>query len=250
VRRHRNQQLSYQPYTSHSSPSYNKPSQGEAGGPTVTTLAAGVGNKKSRPDNYGNLGSHDSVPVRPKLAHQRTTEDRPSPPDSSIPLRTAHRNSSSSHLSASAHTISTNVNAAVSASSASPLSNARAPGAVPIHEVFVVHHDGGAPPPVTVYALPGSRVTELPPGYDFAGGRPGSAAGHSPVQPQPGLVGDDSPSVFTTPQPAHRDQKASYTPRPATGSSSTSPQPTSSTFDERARAATAPRSLPSTPQMQ
>ncbi|CAG7846141.1 SubName: Full=Uncharacterized protein {ECO:0000313/EMBL:CCA70980.1} [Serendipita indica DSM 11827] len=34
------------------------------------------------------------------------------------------------------------------------------------HEVYVVHHDAGLPPPVTVFALPGTRVTELPPGYD------------------------------------------------------------------------------------
>ena len=34
------------------------------------------------------------------------------------------------------------------------------------HDVYVVHHDGGLPPPVTVFALPGTRVTELPPGYD------------------------------------------------------------------------------------
>lgn len=33
-----------------------------------------------------------------------------------------------------------------------------------MHDVYVVHHDAGAAP-VTVYTRPGSRVTELPPGY-------------------------------------------------------------------------------------
>ncbi|KAG8806450.1 hypothetical protein FRC17_004986 [Serendipita sp. 399] len=34
------------------------------------------------------------------------------------------------------------------------------------HEVYVVHHDAGLPPPVTVFTRPGTLVTELPPGYD------------------------------------------------------------------------------------
>lgn len=34
------------------------------------------------------------------------------------------------------------------------------------HEVYVVHHDGGLAPPVTVFTRPGTRITELPPGYD------------------------------------------------------------------------------------
>ncbi|PVF99123.1 hypothetical protein CPB86DRAFT_814247 [Serendipita vermifera] len=40
------------------------------------------------------------------------------------------------------------------------------PAAPPTHEVYVVHHDGGLAPPVTVFTMPGTRVTELPPGYD------------------------------------------------------------------------------------
>lgn len=35
-----------------------------------------------------------------------------------------------------------------------------------MHDVYVVHHDAGLPPPVTVFTRPGTRVTELPPGYD------------------------------------------------------------------------------------
>jgi hypothetical protein len=36
----------------------------------------------------------------------------------------------------------------------------------PMHEVYVVHHDAGLAPPVTVFTRPGTLVTELPPGYD------------------------------------------------------------------------------------
>jgi hypothetical protein len=36
----------------------------------------------------------------------------------------------------------------------------------PTHEVYVVHHDAGLAPPVTVFTRPGTLVTELPPGYD------------------------------------------------------------------------------------
>jgi hypothetical protein len=35
-----------------------------------------------------------------------------------------------------------------------------------MHEVYVVHHDAGLAPPVTVFTRPGTLVTELPPGYD------------------------------------------------------------------------------------
>ena len=35
-----------------------------------------------------------------------------------------------------------------------------------MHEVYVVHHDAGRAPPVTVFTRPGTVVTELPPGYD------------------------------------------------------------------------------------
>lgn len=34
------------------------------------------------------------------------------------------------------------------------------------HDVYVVHHDAGLPPPVTVFTRPGMVVTELPPGYE------------------------------------------------------------------------------------
>lgn len=36
----------------------------------------------------------------------------------------------------------------------------------PTHEVYVVHHDAGLAPPVTVFTRPGTVVTELPPGYE------------------------------------------------------------------------------------
>ena len=32
--------------------------------------------------------------------------------------------------------------------------------------MYVVHHDGGRPPPVTVFASDGTEVVELPPHYE------------------------------------------------------------------------------------
>ncbi|KAG8827023.1 hypothetical protein FRC19_005991 [Serendipita sp. 401] len=45
-------------------------------------------------------------------------------------------------------------------------SNNQQPQPQPPHEVYVVHHDAGLPPPVTVITHHGTVVTELPPGYD------------------------------------------------------------------------------------
>ena len=205
---------------------------------------------RKRPINFGPLDS-------PKSARQRTPDGHSSPPESSIPLRTTFRNSSSSHLSASSPT---SVNPPPLPSSIHTVSNPPVPGAQPIHEVFVVHHDAGAPPPVTVYALPGSRVTELPPGYNFGSRPPSNAGGHSPSQPQLALVGEHPPPGSPPSLYSRRDQKASYTPRPSLAPTTSFPppsfpppdliSPTSSTADERARAVTPTRVLPSTPQMQ
>lgn len=43
----------------------------------------------------------------------------------------------------------------------------RSPGGGAQH-VYVVHHDGGRPPPVTVFTSDGTEVVELPPQYDSA----------------------------------------------------------------------------------
>ena len=278
VRRHRNQRPTYNFDSGHSSPLDNSPPRRDTSRPTFTPLAAGGiadihsysalsnsndSRSRKRPTNYGPLDSND--PPTPNLARQRTPDAHSSPPGSSIPLRTTRRNSASSHFSAASPT---NTNPPTSASN---------PSGGQVHEVFVVHHDGGAPPPVTVYALPGSRVTELPPGYaDFGGRSPENAA--RPSQPQLALLGDHpspasaSPSYFS-----HRDQKAAYTPRPAPPPSSSfssppttfssppttySPPPTTyspppdppspqpRTPDQRGRAVTPTRVLPSTPHLQ
>lgn len=224
----------------------------ESNHPTFTPLAGGanteihsymaldnsVDRSRKRPNNYGPLDS-----PTPNSARQRTPDGRSSPPGSSIPLR--HRNSTSSHFSA---TSPTGGNPPPSSSSINPTSSPPAPGTVPIHEVFVVHHDAGAPPPVTVYALPGSRVTELPPGYDFGGRRSSDNANRS--QPPLTLLGDPvSPSSTLY---SRRDQKASYTPRSGTTFSPPPepPSPNISSADERARAANETRLLPSTPYRQ
>ncbi|KAG8839718.1 hypothetical protein FRC18_008438 [Serendipita sp. 400] len=44
--------------------------------------------------------------------------------------------------------------------------DSKGPQPQPPHEVYVVHHDAGLPPPVTVITHHGTVVTELPPGYD------------------------------------------------------------------------------------
>jgi hypothetical protein len=276
VRRHRNQRSSYQLDTSLSSPSNNKSPRRETGGTSFAPFAGNeyVGepvhshsytalpnpavtvsnenrSRKSRPGNYGPLGSHgSSISVLPNSARQRTPDGHSSPPTSSIPLRTTHRSSSSSHLSASSPTVSTSVNPppltlATWESTVSPVP----PPPAPVHEVFVVHHDAGAPPPVTVYAAPGSRVTELPPGYNFGSRSPGGAAQQSEFA----LVGEHlSP---TTPSFSRRDQKASYSPRSAPAPSTTFPSPlsptspTNSAPDERTLATGPTRLLPSTPNM-
>ena len=265
MRRHRNQGPPYQPDRPYSPPSNNKSPRRETSRPTFTPYAAN-GNAESththsytalanpaesrtgkRPNHYGPLGSHDSASPNP--ARQRTPDGHASPPESAIPLQTTFRNSSSSRLSASSPTVSTSQNPPPLTS---PVNSASNSGAVPVHEVFVVHHDAGAPPPVTVYALPGSRVTELPPGYNFGSRSPDSAARHSPARPQLTLVGEPvSPEISTS----RRDQKASFTPRSPPAPSTTSPlldstSPKSSTFDEQAHATNPTRLLPSTPQMQ
>lgn len=204
---------------------------------------------RKRPNTYGPLDSYDSVTLN--LARQRTPDNHSSPPETSIPLRTTHRSSSSEHLSVASPTISNSANPLQLTSPISP----PVPGAVPVHEVFVVHHDAGAPPPVTVYALPGSRVTELPPGYNFGNRSPESGAGYSQSQAQLTLVGGHPSPASPTSTFTHRDQKASYTPRSAPAPITTFQplDPTSpklSTFDEQPGTATPTRLLPSTPQMQ
>lgn len=248
VRRHRNQRPPYRFDMPHPSPLDSMSPQRESSPPTFTPLGVGANTEihsytvldnsvesrsRKRPNNYGPLDSYN--PATPNSARQRTTDARSSPPGSSIPLRTTRRNSTSSHFSASSPT-------------------AGNPSQGPVHEVFVVHHDGGAPPPVTVYALPGSRVTELPPGYNFGGSRsPENATGS---QPQLTLLGEHPEPVSPTPNLYYqRDQKASYTPRsdPAPPTSfSPPPDPTSpnmSSSDERTRATTSNRLLPSTPHL-
>ncbi|KAI1797536.1 hypothetical protein LXA43DRAFT_934581 [Ganoderma leucocontextum] len=51
--------------------------------------------------------------------------------------------------------------------------------------VYVVHHDGGRPPPVTVFTSDGTEVVELPPQYESAAHRQSSSAGRRPAQPPP-----------------------------------------------------------------
>lgn len=251
VRRHRNQRPTYQFDRPYPSPLDNTPPQSETSRPPLagggladihsyTPLSnSNESRSRKRLNNYGPL---DDSPT-PNSAHQRTLDAHSSPLGGSIPLRTTHRNSMSSVSSP------TTVNAP---SHTSPINSAsNPPGGV--HEVFVVHHDAGAPPPVTVYALPGSRVTELPPGYDF-GSRPSeNAAG--PPQPQLALLGEH-PSPSSPPFFAGRDQKAAYTPRSGPPPTTTySPPPDSSsqqfsTPDERGRVVTPSRTLPSTPHLQ
>ena len=245
MRRHRNNQgVSYNFDRPIPSPLDSDSPRRDSNRPTFAPLAGGANTEihsyialdnsienrsRKRPINYGPLDS-----PTPNSARQRTPDGRSSPPGSSIPLR--HRNSTSSHFSAASPT-----GANPPSSSTNPTSSPPAP----IHEVFVVHHDAGAPPPVTVYALPGSRVTELPPGYDFSGG--GSSGNTTRSQPQLTLLGDP-----TSPTPtlySNRDQKASYTPRPGTSFSPPPdpPSPNISSPGERARAANDARLLPSTP---
>lgn len=246
VRRHRNQRPSYRFDMRHPSPLDSMSPQNSP--PTFTPLVDGgnteihsyavldssVENRsRKRPTNYGPLDSHNSA--IPNSARQRTPDARSSPPGSSIPLRTTRRGSTSSHISASSPTTGT--------------------GPGPVHEVFVVHHDAGAPPPVTVYALPGSRVTELPPGYNFGGS--GSPENAPRPQPQLTLLGDHPSPVSPTPNLYfRRDQKASYTSRldptpPTTFSPPPDPpSPNISSSDERARSTTSNRLLPSTPHLQ
>jgi hypothetical protein len=260
VRRHRNKGSSYQFGGPHHSPLDDSPPRRDASRPTLTPLDgsgiadihsyralsySGENRSRKKTNNYGPLDSYEFA--SPNSARQRTTDVRSSPPGSSIPLRTTNRNSISSVSSP------TNANP--------PPSSASNPGAV--HEVFVVHHDAGAPPPVTVYALPGSRVTELPPGYDFGRRSPENSARGSQQQPAP--LGEH-PSPGSPPVFSRRDQKAAYTPRsgppptttysppttpysPPTTPFSPPPEPLSpqiSAPDERGRTVTPTRLLPST----
>lgn len=207
VRRHRNQRPFYRP---DNSPSNNKPAGREASRSTETTRARPFsalnnladGRITKRRDNYGFLGSHDFT----NTAHQRTLDNHAPPPEPSIPLQNTLHSTVSSRVSLSSLPVSPSVNAPINSPSNPPV-----PGAMPVHEVFVVHHDAGAPPPVTVYTLPGSRVTELPPGYNFGSRRPESQDGDSPPQSQLPLVGERPSTLSST--TSRRDQKALYTPR-------------------------------------
>lgn len=200
VRRHRNQRPFYRP-DKPSPPSNNKPPGREPSGNSGTARLRPFsalnnptdGRTKKGSNNYGPLGSRDDA----NSARQRSLDNYGSPLQPSIPLRNTLQSPSSSRLSISSLAVSPSVGTAVN----SP--NPPVPGAMPVHEVFVVHHDAGAPPPVTVYTLPGSRVTELPPSYNF-GSRPPESDEDSPTQPRRPLPLPSS----TTPTPPRRDQKA------------------------------------------
>ena len=73
-------------------------------------------------------------------------------------------------------------------------SSVRSPvGAGPAHgpsgqQVYVVHHDAGRPPPVTVFTSDGTQVVELPPQYESAAqssGAPGVGGGTPQALPPP-----------------------------------------------------------------
>ena len=241
ARRRRNEPPFYRADEPHLAPSNNKPRR-EANGsiePLHTHSHPALndptdGHTRKKPINYGPLGSYDST----NPARRRTQDNLPEP---SIPLRNALRHSSSSRVSVSSLNVSPSMNRPPP-SAISSASNPPGPGGMPLHEVFVVHHDAGAPPPVTVYALPGSRVTELPPDYTFGDGPPRSPAEESPTQEQFTLPSERPPALSlstSTSTSFRRDQKASFTPR----SAHTTP---STTFTPLGRTPSVPDLPPST----
>lgn len=64
-------------------------------------------------------------------------------------------------------------------------------------QIFVVHHDGGRPPPVTVYAANGDEIVELPPRYveSSRGPSENSSARTGPVPPLQIQERRDTPPV-------------------------------------------------------
>ncbi|RDX56255.1 hypothetical protein OH76DRAFT_608017 [Lentinus brumalis] len=97
----------------------------------------------------------------PHSAHQAQNpsfSDRPGPSSPPLEQQSSHAYTPSSSSSAGG---------AVSPTSTVAPPMPRSPMGGPGHQhVYVVHHDGGRPPPVTVFTSDGTEVVELPPQYE------------------------------------------------------------------------------------
>ncbi|KAI0761208.1 hypothetical protein BD413DRAFT_249684 [Trametes elegans] len=156
-------------------------------------------------DEHGLLGAMPSPPQDATFSRMESlSDDRP-------PLSPSHQHSRS-NASSTDPTSPTSM-----LSPHGPLGHASYGNS----HVYVVHHDGGRPPPVTVFTSDGTEVVELPPQYE-------TAAGSSRPPPGPGPM--DSRPLPISPDGRQRRVPRILPPKPTmvTTNADPSPSPSSS----------------------
>ncbi|RPD81635.1 hypothetical protein L226DRAFT_3154 [Lentinus tigrinus ALCF2SS1-7] len=136
----------------------------------------------SIPYNPYNAATTASTTSPPHSAHQTqnpSSSDRAGLPSPPLERQSVHVYTPSS--SSSAPTVGGAVTPTSGVAPSLPMPHSPIGGSGQHPQVYVVHHDGGRPPPVTVFTSDGTEVVELPPQYEPP--PPGEAS--AAARPQP-----------------------------------------------------------------